>query len=119
MDSKTRTKVNIGGREYGIAGFESEEYIHRVAIYVDRKMNELSKATPGVSPQSLAILVSLNIADEFIKKTEEASALEAELLSLREELKKLKIEYALIKEKGEVRTLKKAQPTGRIFDTVK
>ena len=101
MDSKTRTKVNIGGREYGIAGFESEEYIHRVAIYVDRKMNELSKATPGVSPQNLAILASLNVADELIKKTDELSALEIELISLREELKKLKIEHTLLKESGE------------------
>ena len=107
MDPKTRTKVNIGGREYGIAGFESEEYIHRVAIYVDRKMNELSKATPGVSPQNLAVLAALNAADELIKKADELSKLEVELLNLTEELKKLKIEHTLLKENGENRTVKK------------
>jgi len=121
MDSKTRTKVNIGGREYGIAGFESEEYIHRVAIYVDRKTNELSKANPGVSPQNLAILVALNISDELIKKADELSAIEIEIVNLREELKKIKIENALLKENSEHKpqTMKNTQAAGRVFDSLK
>ena len=42
---KIRTTVRIAGREYTIASTDSEEYVARVAAWVDRRMNELSAAT--------------------------------------------------------------------------
>ena len=42
---KTKTTVHIGGRDYTMVGVESEEHIRRVAVYVDRKMEELTLAT--------------------------------------------------------------------------
>ncbi len=116
MDSKTHTKVNIGGREYAIAGFESEEYIHWVAITVDRKMSELSKQYPGLSPHMLSVLVSINIADDLMKKTDECAALEIELNTLREELKRFRIEYALAKEDKQQQQAKKVP---RVFESLK
>ena len=36
---KIRTTVRIAGKEYTIASYDSEEYVNRVASWVDRKMN--------------------------------------------------------------------------------
>ncbi|HCS75205.1 MAG TPA: cell division protein ZapA, partial [Clostridiales bacterium] len=43
MVQKSKAIVRIAGREYTIRASESEEYIHRVAIYVNRKMEEVIK----------------------------------------------------------------------------
>jgi hypothetical protein len=50
MGDKIKTIVRIAGQEYRLTGYESEEYMHRVAIHVDRKMTEISKATPTSTP---------------------------------------------------------------------
>ena len=56
---KIRTTVRIAGREYTIASTDSEEYVARVAAWVDRRMNELSAATRLPASQ-LAVLVAVN-----------------------------------------------------------
>ena len=43
--AKTRITVRIAGRDYPISSNDTEEYVRRVARYVDRKITELSKAT--------------------------------------------------------------------------
>ena len=40
--------------------------MHRVAIYVDRKMNEIAKQFTDLSTTMIAVLAALNIADELI-----------------------------------------------------
>ena len=46
--SKIKTTVRIGGKEYTMSGNDSEEYIHRVAIYVDRKMSQVEESNNQV-----------------------------------------------------------------------
>ncbi|MBP9886908.1 MAG: cell division protein ZapA [Leptospiraceae bacterium] len=66
----TRTEVSIFGSNYSISGETDPEYIHRLAKFIDGKMNELSSSLPGASAQKLAILAALNIADEFFQYKE-------------------------------------------------
>lgn len=89
---KTRTMVKICGKEYVMAGFESEEYIHRVAIYVDRKMAELKGQYVNLNPSTLSVLTAINIADDLLKFQEQFDALNAEYQQLSGEYKKLKTE---------------------------
>ena len=95
---KTRTMVKIGGKDYIMAGFESEEYIHRVAIYVDRKMNELNGQYVNLNANTLSILTAINVADDLLKLQDEFEALNKGYQDLCEEIKKLKIELSLEKE---------------------
>ena len=95
---KTRTTVNIGGHEYAIAGVESEEYIHKVAIYVDKKMGEIKASSINLNTTMLAVLTSINVADDLLKLQEKYDELVAELSVAQEEIKRLKIENALLKE---------------------
>ena len=64
--------VTIFGSEYKIKGADPV-YIGEVAAYVDAKMRELERRLSSGSPTKVAILTSLNIADELFREREEKS----------------------------------------------
>lgn len=68
MDSKNVVQVQIFGHSYTIRGEANQEYIMGVAAYVDRKMLEITEKLPVASLSKVAILASLNIADELFKE---------------------------------------------------
>ena len=80
---KIRTTVRIAGKEYTIASTDSEEYVSRVAAWVDRRMSELAAATHLPAAQ-LAVLTAVNAADDMMKSRDEINRLQAELDALRE-----------------------------------
>ena len=120
MLEKTRTVVNICGKEYAMVGTDSEEYIHRVAILVDRKMGELKSGSINMNTADLAVLAALNIADDYLKLKYEFGQVSAELAQLKEEVKKARIENALLREekKENVMALKK-EHANKVFDSYK
>ena len=42
MAQKTEAQVTIGGKTYTLSGYESEEYILKVADYLNKKIDELT-----------------------------------------------------------------------------
>jgi cell division protein ZapA len=68
MDSKNVVQVQIFGHSYTIRGEAEQGYIVDVAAYVDRKMREITDKLPVASLSKVAILASLNIADELFKE---------------------------------------------------
>ncbi len=60
-----RVDIEIFGKIYTVKGEKDPEYVRKVAEYVDRKMREISQVTETVSTSRIAILASLNIADEL------------------------------------------------------
>ena len=70
--------VMIFGSEYKIKGADPD-YIQTVAKYVDGKMRELDKRLASSTPTKIAILASLNIADELLRERAERGRLDKEL----------------------------------------
>lgn len=68
MDAKNVVQVEIFGNTYTIRGEADQEYILGVAAYVDRKMRDVTDKLPVASLSKVAILASLNIADELFKE---------------------------------------------------
>ena len=68
MDPKNVVQVQIFGHSYTIRGEANQDYILGVAAYVDRKMREITEKLPVASLSKVAILASLNIADELFKE---------------------------------------------------
>ena len=68
MDAKNVVQVQIFGHSYTIRGEADQDYIMGVASYVDRKMREITEKVPVASLSKVAILASLNIADELFKE---------------------------------------------------
>lgn len=64
-------KVQIFGGEYKIRGEADPEYILEVARYVDSKMREINEKLSVASLGKVAILTSLNLADELFKERRE------------------------------------------------
>ncbi len=84
MVQKTKAIVRIAGREYTIRGTETEEYIHSVAIHVNRRMEEILKAQPGLSTAMASVLTALNLGDEVLKLRQEIETLKARVEELEE-----------------------------------
>ncbi len=71
--------VTIFGSEYKIKGADPD-YIQNVAAYVDAKMRELERRLAAGTPVRIAILASLNIADELFRERAERDRLDKELV---------------------------------------
>lgn len=62
--------VEIAGQRYPIRSALDERYVTELAAYVDQKMRAASDAAPASDMLGLAVLVALNIADEFFRERE-------------------------------------------------
>ena len=81
MAVKNTTQVLIGGKIVTLSGYESEEYLQKVANYMNNKLTELGQI-PGYNRQTLETrhtLLSLNIADDYFKAKKQAEMYEEEL----------------------------------------
>ena len=58
-------EISILGHKYTLKGDADEEYIKKLAAYVDEKLQEIHEGNPNITPLKASILVSLNIADEL------------------------------------------------------
>lgn len=94
MTSKTDTEVIIGGKIFTLSGYESEEYLQRVALYINSKIEEYSKLD-GFRRQPLDtqnVLLQLNIADDYFKAKRQITMLEEDIRTKEKELYDLKHE---------------------------
>ena len=94
MSSKTDTAVIIGGKVFTLSGYESEEYLQRVASYINNKLNEYNKVDSfrRQPMDTQGVLLQLNIADDYFKAKKQISILEEELQAKEKELYDLKHE---------------------------
>ena len=94
MSGKTDTEVIIGGKVFTLSGYESEEYLQKVASYINNKMAEYNKVD-SFRRQPLDtqnVLLQLNIADDYFKAKKQISLLEEEIQGKEKELYNLKHE---------------------------
>lgn len=94
MSVKTDTEVIIGGKVFTLSGYESEEYLQKVASYINNKMAEYSKVD-SFRRQPLdtqSVLLQLNIADDYFKARKQISLLEEDISGKEKELYDLKHE---------------------------
>ena len=94
MAAKTDTEVVIGSRVFTLSGYESKEYLQKVALYINNKMQEYSKID-GFRRQSLdtqSVLMQLNIADDYFKAKRQGANLEQDVERKDKEMYDLKHE---------------------------
>lgn len=94
MSSKTDTEVIIGGKVFTLSGYESEEYLQRVASYINNKIAEYNKNDmfKRLTVDMQNVLLQLNIADDYFKAKKQITILEEEIQSKEKELYNLKHE---------------------------
>ena len=94
MAVKTDTEVIIGGKVFTLSGYESEEYLQKVASYINNKTNEYNKvdAFRRQPFERQSVLLQLNIADDYFKAKKQIDILEEEVKAKEKELYDLKHE---------------------------
>ena len=92
MAAKTDAEVIIGGKVLTLCGYESEEYLQKVASYLNNKLAEYGKVDSfRRQPLDMQnILMQLNIADDYFKAKKQIQSLEDEIEAKEKELYDLK-----------------------------
>jgi cell division protein ZapA len=73
---KNRVTVKIYDEEYTMRGTASPEYMRRLADYVDEKMKQIGQANSRLGINKVAVLTSVNLADELFRLRKEVRELE-------------------------------------------
>ncbi len=76
---KNKVKVLINGGEYTLVTAEPAEYVQRVAVKVDRTLNEISLSNKRLSTAMLSMLGSINLADQLIRLEDTADNLRRQI----------------------------------------
>ena len=67
--------VEIAGQQYPIRSGLDAAYVAELATYVDQKMRAASDAAPATDRLGLAVLVALNLADEYFRARQHETGL--------------------------------------------
>ena len=103
MEKKNFTEVVIDGKIYKLGGYESEDYIHQVATYLNNKITEM-KALDGyrhLPTAQKSLMLDLNAADDYFKARKAVSKLEQDLSDKDKELYEVKHELVSLQVKQE------------------
>ena len=113
MSAKTDTEVIIGGKVFTLSGYESEEYLQKVASYINNKVTEYNKVDQfRRQPLDIQnVLLQLNIADDYFKAKKQITILEEDIESKEKEIYDLKHELiaAQMKMESTEKNMKKLQ----------
>lgn len=101
--AKHITEVLIGGKVYTLSGFEGEEYLQKIASYLNHKIIECANSE-GYRKQSADtrnVLLALNIADDYFKAKKQGDSLESDIELKDKEMYDLKHELISVQIKLE------------------
>ena len=108
MATKNVTQVLIGGKIYTLGGYESEEYLQRVAAYLNSKITEI-RTLDGYSrltPEMKSLLLNLNTADDYFKLKKQADDLSDQIAGKEKEL--FEVKHELISTQMQLESAQKA-----------
>ena len=88
MTEKTDVQVIIDGKVLTLSGYESEDYLQKIASFINNKIAEYNKADSfrHANKDTQHRLIELNIADEYFKAKKQIDRLEAEMKVKQNEL---------------------------------
>ncbi|NMB43843.1 MAG: cell division protein ZapA, partial [Clostridiales bacterium] len=114
MNKKNTVEVIINNKQYILGGYESPEYLQKIASYINGKYNEFKKQDfyKHLDRDMKNILIEINIADDYHKAIDQIEVIQAkneenntEIYNLRHELVATRSE--LESAQDEIKELKK------------
>lgn len=105
MNTKNDVEVVINGKQYTLCGYESSEYLHRIATHINEKYAEF-KQQEGYNRLDVDmrnILLAINLSDDYFK----AQELAEELRIQKEELEKefFDMKHELLSREEQIKTI--------------
>ena len=103
MRKKNDIEVLIVGTRYTLCGYESSEYMLRIASYINEKLEEITKNTDPrlMDNETRNVLLHINIADDYFKELARNEALSDEKSETDKALFELKHEIVKVNEQTE------------------
>lgn len=103
MNKRNDVKVVIGGKQYNMGGYESEEYLQSLAEYINAKVEELKRQSgyPRLDSDIRNILLQINIADDYFKLQKSQNEIMLDYNDRQKELVELKKESIVFQTKLE------------------
>jgi len=114
MDKYHDMEVIINNKRYTLSGYEGEEYLHKIASYINNKHLEFRSkdAYRFMDAELKNILMQINIADDYFKMVDkmkevqsESDAKSNEIFDLKHEV--ISIQSKLLSTERELETLQK------------
>lgn len=92
MSAKTSAEVVIDGKVYTLSGYEGEEYLQKVAAYINNKIIDFNNIEEyrHIPLNMKSTLIQLNIADDYFKAKAQAEKLEKDIKLKEKEIYDLK-----------------------------
>ena len=92
MSAKTSAEVVIDGKVYTLSGYEGEEYLQKVAAYINNKISEYDAIEDfrHLPLNMKSTYIQLNIADDYFKAKSHIEKLEKDLEIKEKEIYDLK-----------------------------
>lgn len=103
MNKMNNIEVIINNKRYTLRGYESEEYLQKVATYINNKHSEFKKQDfyKLLDSEMKNILMEINIADDYFKVRSQIKEIELENDSKGNEIYDLKHELVTTQTKLE------------------
>lgn len=79
LADRSKVRVDILGQEYVLKGTESPEYLEMLGKFIAKRMDQTYQNNPVYGPTKVAVLVSLQLADELNKLKEDYEKMVEEL----------------------------------------
>jgi cell division protein ZapA len=94
MNKMNDIEVIINNKRYNLRGYESEEYLQRIASYINNKHLEFKKQDfyKMLDSEMKNVLMEINIADDYFKIKNQIKDMEAENENKSKEIYDLKHE---------------------------
>ncbi len=116
FNKKNDTEVIINNKRYTLSGFESEEYLQKIATFINSKINDLKQQDgyKTMDSEMKSVLLEINLADEYFKlkrqfdeseddsdsKSNEIYSLKHEIMSLQSKLEKANKEIERLRDQN-------------------
>lgn len=99
MNVKNVVEVIINGKQYTLCGYESNEYLQRIAVHINEKYAEF-KTQDGYNRLDVGmrnILLAINLSDDYFKAQKQADELQLQKEELEKEIFDMKHELLSLK----------------------
>lgn len=107
MSVKNDTEVIINGKVYRLGGYESEEYLQKIASYINGKIHmfEEMEGYARLNQDVKNVLLNINLADDYFKAKKQADFIESDSESRDRQLYDVK--HELVSEQLKAETMEK------------
>ncbi len=92
MADKKKITITVSGKNYTLLHDESDDYIHRIAHYLNSKITAASKGGLQLGEPTALVMAAITITDELFKTQKNFNTLKNEIKRMMDEYDQLKIE---------------------------